>query len=96
MFSYFPQPGDIKLIVRILSSALCGNASGRLLGALNQRKLTNPIAGSVGGSLDYPIPGVFGVFDLAGAEGKSATFDFLAQSLAKLQMAMSCLPSLAL
>ena len=53
-----------------------GNASGSLLGALKQDTLINSIEGSVGGGLNCKILGALCAFDLAGAEGVTARFDF--------------------
>ena len=63
-------------IVGLLFGAIDGNASGSLLSALKQDTLINSIEGSVGGGLDCKILGALCAFDLAGAEGEAARFDF--------------------
>ena len=66
----------MKLIIGLLFSAIGGNVSGWLLGALNQDTLINSIEGSVGRGLDCKILGTLCAFDLASAEGVAARFDF--------------------
>ena len=59
-----------------LFGAIDGNASGSLLGALKKDTLIYSIEGSVGGGLNCKILGALRAFDLAGAEGVAARFDF--------------------
>ena len=66
----------MELIIGLLFSDIVGNFSGWLLGALNQDTLINSIEGSVGGGLNCKILGALCAFDLAGAEGVTARFDF--------------------
>ena len=66
----------MELIVGLSFSAIGGNVSGWLLGALNQDTLINPIAGSFGWGLDCTILGALCAFDLVDGEGEAARFDF--------------------
>ena len=66
----------MESIIGLLFGAIDGNVPGSLIGAMNQDTLINSIEGSVGRGLDCKILGTLCAFDLAGADGEAARFDF--------------------